>query len=96
LLDDVAAPPGIITAQAFWQERNLGWNEIRKSNPDKWRQFLDDGQASLVNYMTHENAVQFGYTLPYRWAGVGRGVGQDISKLLVPREFKKIFSKVHG
>ena len=96
LLDDVAAPPEIITSRAFWQERNVGWSEIRKSDPDKWRKFLDDGQANLVNYITRANAFQFGYTFAYRWGGVGRGVVQDLTKLLAPREFKKVFSKAHG
>lgn len=96
LLNDVAAPAEIITPQAFWQERNLGWNKIRKSNPDKWRKFLDDGRANIVNYITHANAAQFGYALPYRWMAVGRGFGQDILKLLAPKEFKKVFSKIHG
>ena len=96
LLNDVAAPAEIITPQAFWQERNLGWNKIRKSNPDKWRKFLDDGRANIVNYITHANAAQFGYALPYRWLAVGRGFGQDILKLLAPKEFKKVFSKIHG
>jgi len=96
LIDNVAAPPEIITSQAFWQERNVGWKEIRKNNPDKWRKFLDNGQANLVNYFTHANAAQFGYRLTYRWMEVGKGAVQDITKLLAPREFKKIFSKVHG
>jgi hypothetical protein len=96
LLDNVAATHEIITSRAFWQERNVGWKEIRKSNPDKWRQFLDDGQANLVNYLTQTNAARFGYRLPYRWPGVGKGAVKDITKLLAPREFKKVFSKVHG
>jgi hypothetical protein len=96
LLDDVAAPPEIITSRAFWQERNVGWNKIRKSDPDKWRKFLDDGQANLVNYITRKNAAKFEYILDHRWAALSRGAVQDITKLLAPREFKKVFSRVHG
>ncbi len=96
MLKDVAAPEEIITSQAFWQERNLGWDKIRKSNPDKWRKFLDDGQANIVDVITRANAVQFGYTPSHRWIAAGRGLVQDIPKLLTPREFKKIFSRVHG
>ena len=96
LLDDVAAPPEIITSRAFWQERNVGWNKIRKSDPDKWRKFLDDGQANLVNYITRKNAAQFEYILDHRWGAMSRGAVQDLTKLLAPREFKKVFSRIHG
>jgi hypothetical protein len=96
LLDNVAAPPGIITPQAFWQNRNLEFKKIQKNNPDKWRKALTKGQANVVDFITGNTASQFGFMLEYDWIAVCKGFVQDMKRLSSPREFKKIFSKVHG
>ncbi|MBW2492937.1 MAG: sulfotransferase [Deltaproteobacteria bacterium] len=96
VLENVAAPPEIITKDAYWQERNLGLNKIKKNDPQKWRKFLNDGQANIVNFFTSRTAAAFGYSLNYVWKGFIQGCLQDISKLVKQKEFKKLFHKEHG
>jgi hypothetical protein len=96
VLENVAAPPEIITKDAYWQERNLGLNKIKKNDPEKWRKFLNDGQANIVNFFTAKVAEALGYSSNYRWKGFIQGCLQDISKLVKQKEFKKLFHKEHG
>jgi hypothetical protein len=96
LVDNVAAPPGIVLPHETWKDRNLELNEIEQNDPDKWRGALSEGQANVVNWITKSYASQFGYVLNHRPVAVCFGVMQDLSILASRRELRRIFSRVHG
>jgi hypothetical protein len=96
LVDNVAAPPGIVSAHEYWKKRNLEQNMIQKNNADKWRTTLTVGQANMINFLTQSHAEKFGYALSYKWPEVCNGLRQDIFRLFSPGEFKRIFSRVRG
>jgi hypothetical protein len=81
---------------AFWPELLVGLNAVKRNDPEKWRKFLNDGQGNIVNFVTCKTAAAFGYSLTDRWKWLIQGCLQDISKLVKPREFKKLFLKAHG
>jgi hypothetical protein len=96
LVDNVAAPLGIVSEHEFWKNKNIKVATIQKNNPDKWKEALDNNQKNLVNFITKSHAAQFGYVLTYNWNAIYKGFSYDIKKLLSPREFKKIFLNTHG
>jgi hypothetical protein len=96
LLDNVAAPPGIVSAQEYWKKKNLDQNMIKKNNADKWQKILNPGQANIVNFITKSHAEKFGYDFSFEWVALGKGVLEDIRKLASPGEFKKVFLDTHG
>ena len=95
-IENVAAPPEIVSEHEFWKNRNLEYKTIHKSNPDKWREALDGEQENLVNFITGSHAAEFGYNLEYMGKGLIKGFYRDMRNLLSLREFKKLFSNVHG
>jgi hypothetical protein len=95
-IDDVSAPPGVVSEHEFWKERNIKLKTIQKNNADKWRKALTDGQANIINFITGSHAKKFGYSLSYEWHKVWNGLRQDMLRFTSPKEFKRIFSKVRG
>lgn len=95
-IDDVSAPPEIVSEHEFWKERNIKLKSIQNNNAEKWRKALSTGQANIINFVTQSHAEKFGYALSYQWSEVWKGLCQDIIRLFSPSEFKKIFSKVRG
>jgi hypothetical protein len=96
LIENVGAPPGIVSAHEFWKNKNIEYETIQKNDADKWQQFLSTGQANLINLITAKYAAKFGYNSPYNWKSAGSGFVEDAFKLFAWREFKKIFFKIHG
>jgi hypothetical protein len=96
LVDNVAAPLGIVSDHEFWKNRNIKLATIQKNNPDKWEDAIDNNQQNLVNFITKSYAAQFGYVLTHNWNAVCKGFFHDLKKLLSPGEFKKIFINTHG
>jgi hypothetical protein len=96
LLDNVAAPPGIVSEQEYWKKKNLNQTAIKENDADKWQQILNPGQANIVNFITKSQAEKFGYDFSVKWVALGGGIVQDICKLASPREFKKVFLDIHG
>lgn len=96
LLDNVAAPSGVVAEHEYWKNKNLDQNMIKENNAEKWQEVLNPGQASIVNFITKSSAGKFGYDLSYRWLALGNGVIRDIRKLASPSEFKKVLSDMHG
>jgi len=96
LVDNVAAPPEIVSSHEFWKKKNIDQEMIQKNKADKWRKALSPGQANIINFITKSHAEKFEYDLPYEWTQILSGFGQDILRLFSPSEFKKAFSKYHG
>ena len=96
LVDNVAAPPGIVSEHEFWKNKNVNINTIQKNNPAKWEQFLDTYQENLVNFITRSHAANFGYILEYKRSAAYKGFTCDFKNLTSTGEFKRIFSKIHG
>jgi len=96
LVDNVAAPLGIVSEHEFWKNKNVKVETIQNNNPDKWKEALDNNQENLVNFITKSYAAQFGYVLTYNWKAIYKGFLHDTKKLLSPREFKRFFSNTHG
>ncbi len=96
LVDNVAAPPGIVSEHEFWKDRNVKVAAIQKSNPDKWKDALDNKQENLVNFITKSHAAKFGYVLTYNRIAMYKGFSYDIKRLLLPKELKKVFFDTHG
>ena len=95
IVENVAAPPEIVSEHEFWKHKNIVQDTIQKNYKNKWQQFLTVGQANLINVITAKYAIKFGYELPYNWIGVGRGFAKDVTTLFAWQEFKKIFLKFH-
>ena len=93
LIDNVAAPAGIVSAHETWKNRNIELKTIQKNNPDRWREVLNQAQADMVTFITKSYASQFGYDLAYDWTAVCNGFIQDLGRLLTRRELRKAFSK---
>ena len=96
LVENVAAPPGIVSAHEFWKNRNIEYETIQKNDADKWRKALSPGQADIVNCVTRLYAEKLGYNLNYNLFRVGCNFLCDIPKLTSKGELKKLFSKIHG
>jgi hypothetical protein len=96
LLDNVAAPSGVVSAHEYWKKKNLDQTMIKENIADKWQKILNPGQANIVNFITKSQAEKFGYDVSFEWLALGSGVAQDVRKLASPGEFKKIFSDMHG
>ena len=96
LVDNVAAPQGIVSEHEYWKKRNLEQNVIKKNNADKWKKTLTTGQANIINFITRSHAEKFGYALSYKWPDVWDGFRRDMVRLFSNGEFKKIFSKIQG
>jgi hypothetical protein len=95
-VDKAAAPPEIVAVHEFWKNKNIIQKTIQKSNADKWQNTLSAAEANMVNFFTRSRAEKFGYALTFDRMAVGLGIFQDIRKLLVFRELKRFFSRVHG
>jgi hypothetical protein len=96
LVDNVAAPPGIVSEQEYWKKKNLDQNMIQKNKADKWQKVLSPGQANIVNFITKSLAEKFGYGFSFEWLPLCKGVVQDIRRLASSSEFKKVFLNTHG
>jgi hypothetical protein len=96
LVDNVAAPLGIVSEHEFWKNKNIKVATIQKNNPDKWKEALDNNQENLVNFITKSYAAKFGYALTHNWNAIYKGFSCDIKKLLSPGELKKVFLNTHG
>ena len=96
LVDNVAAPLGIVSEHEFWKNKNVKVETIQNNNPDKWKEALDNNQENLVNFIAKSYAAKFGYVLTHSWKAVYKGFLHDTKKLLSPREFKRFFSNTHG
>jgi len=96
LVENVAAPPGIVSAHEFWKNRNIEYETIQKNDADKWRKALSPGQADIVNCVTRPYAEKLGYNLNYNLFRVGCNFLCDIPKLTSKGELKRLFSKIHG
>ena len=93
LIENVAAPTGIVSAHETWKNRNIELKTIQKNNPDRWRKVLNQAQADTVTFITKSYASRFGYDLAYDWTAVCKGFIQDLGRLLTRRELRKAFSK---
>lgn len=96
LVDNVAAPIGIVSKHEFWKNKNVKVKTIQKNNPAKWEEFLGNNQENLVNFITRSYAAKFGYILKYNRNAVYKGFSCDVKNLISSGEFKKVFSKTHG
>jgi len=96
LVENVAAPPGIVSAHEFWKNRNIEYETIQKNDADKWRKALSPGQADMVNCITRAYSEKFGYDLRYNPIRVVCSFLRDIPKLTSKGELKRLFSKIHG
>jgi hypothetical protein len=96
LVENVAAPSGIVLPHEFWKYKNIYQETIQRNNADKWRKTLSDNQANTINFITNSNARKFGYTSSYKRLKVLNGFQQDMKKLLCKSELKKIVSIIHG
>jgi hypothetical protein len=96
LVDNVAAPPEIVSVHEAWKNRNVDLHNIQKNDPDRWQKTLNKSQANMVNFITKSYASQFGYLSDHRLPAVCFGMIQDLSKLLSKGELRRAFSRVHG
>ena len=96
LVDNVAAPPGIVSVHEAWKNRNIDLRNIQKNDPDRWQKTLNKSQANMVNFITKSYASQFGYLSDNRLPAVCLGMMQDLPKLLSKGELRRAFSRVHG
>jgi hypothetical protein len=96
VVNNVAAPPGIVLPHETWKDRNLQLNKIQENDPDKWQAALSEYQANVVNWITKSYASKFGYVLNYSSIAVCFGMMQDLSKLASKGELRRVFSRVHG
>lgn len=96
LINNAAAPAGIVSAHEIWKNRNIELDAIQKNNPDRWREVLSKGRGDMVGLITEPYATKFGYDLSYDWKAVCSGFRHDIGKLLSLKELRKIVSRVHG
>lgn len=96
LVENVAAPLGIVSAHETWKNSNVELHAIQKNDPSRWQKTLSENQANMVNFITKSYASQFGYILDHRLPAVCFGMMQDLSKLLSKRELRRVFSRVHG
>ena len=92
----VTAPAGIVADHEFWKSKNVAYETIQKSDTNKWRKILTPGEADMINCITRSYAAKFGYNLRYNLIRVGCGFLRDIPKLTAQREYKRLFSKIHG
>jgi hypothetical protein len=96
LIENVAAPPEIVSPHEFWKYKNIYQEKIQEDITDKWRKTLNVDQANTINFVTHSKAAKFGYTSSYNWLKVLNGFAQDLKKLLSKSELRKISSIIHG
>lgn len=96
LIENVAAPPGIVFPHEFWKYKNIYQEKVQENITDKWRKTLSVNQANTINFITHSKAGNFGYTSSYNWLKVLNGFVRDIKKLLSKSELKKMTSIIHG
>jgi len=96
LVQTVAAPAEIISAHEVWKNKNIDFKTIQQNDTERWREVFSEDLASLVSFVTKSYASKFDYLPVYHPLAVARGMMQDLSKFLTPREFKKAFSKYHG
>jgi len=95
-VENVAAPPEIVSHHEFWKSRNIHQHRVIRNNPDKWRETLNDAQADTINFITGSKAAKFGYASTYSCFGITNGFIRDIGRLLSKNELKKIMSIIHG
>ncbi len=96
LVENVAAPPGIVSPHEFWKSKNIYQKKVQKNETEKWRKTLSVGQVNTINFITNSNAGKLGYVSSYRWHKVFKGFRQDIKRLLSISELKKMASNIHG
>lgn len=96
LIKTVTAPTEIISEHEAWKNKNIDLKTIQQNDTERWRNVFNEDQASLVTFVTKSYAARFDYKPSYSPLAVARGMMQDLSKFLTPREFKKTFSKHHG
>ena len=96
LVDNVAAPSGIVSSHETWKNRNIELDTIQRNNPNRWQKTLSNSQANVINFITKPYASQFGYVLDHRPIAVCLGIMQDLLRLLSKGELRRAFSKAHG
>ena len=96
LVDNVAAPPGIVSVHEAWKNRNIDLRNIQKNDPDRWQKTLNKSQANMVDFITQSCAFKFGYHSDHRLPAVCLGIIQDLSKFLSKGELRRAISRIHG
>jgi hypothetical protein len=96
LIENVAAPSGIMSPHEFWKNKNIHQQEVQKNKKEKWRKTLSLNQANTINFITQFNAGKLGYCFSYKWHKVLKGFRQDIKRLITKSELRKIASSIHG
>lgn len=95
-IQNVAAPPEIVSTHEFWKNRNIDQQDILQNTAEKWKNVLTKREANIVNCITISHAEKLGYASTFNVASTLIGFIQDIKKLLSTRELKRLFSKFHG
>ena len=96
LVDNVAAPPEIVSVHEAWKNRNIDLRNIQKNDPDRWQKTLNKSQANMVDFITQSCAFKFGYHSDHRLPAVCLGIIQDLSKFLSKGELRRAISRIHG
>lgn len=91
LIEDVAAPPEIISSHEKWKARNINFKGINKNDPERWKNFIGQNSGDMIAFITGSYAIQFGYKTTYNWIRVCRGFLQDVRGNLSLKEIQNFF-----
>jgi len=91
LIEDVAAPPEIISSHEKWKDRNINFTEIKKNDPERWKNFISENSGDMIAFIAGSHALQFDYKITYNWICVCRGFLQDIRDNLSSKEIQNFF-----
>ncbi len=96
-LDDFAetAKAAVVDGET-WKQGVVDAHEVRRDEPDKWRDTLKPNQAALVALLTRHGAARFGYE--NRWEGTRALAGfvADLPVLAHPHQWMRLFDRVNG
>jgi len=91
LIEDVAAPPEIISSHERWKDKNINFTIINKNDPERWKNYINENYGDMVAYITGSYAIQFDYKITFNWIRVCKGFLQDVRDNLSLKEIQKFF-----
>jgi hypothetical protein len=91
LLEDITAPPEIISSHEKWKDRNINFTTIKENDPVRWKNFFNQNSADMIAFITGSCAIQFDYKITYNWIRVCKGFLQDVRYNLSLKEIQNFF-----